>query len=188
MAEVAVELGGDNVPMSDLAAAFGPNDEETMASRKPSPFVTVCRMGAERVCVEANRRLEADVIDRLNDAAEELGDFFAHLSAGEKTMHDIERTGVSQICRGMATSEGVSRCRFTCDFDGCADRGKARAITAFGIGAVWRVVSVCFLQTVALVFRPGKAKCERALEKLRADMSGAELAVPDEFGVSSYRL
>lgn len=45
MAEVAVELGGVNVPMSDLAAAFGPNGEETMASRKPSSFVTVCRMG-----------------------------------------------------------------------------------------------------------------------------------------------
>ena len=63
-----------------------------------------------------------------------------------------------------------------------------RAITVFGIEVVWRVVSVCFLQTVALVFRPGKAKCEGALEKLRADMSGAELAVPDEFGVSGYRL
>lgn len=63
-----------------------------------------------------------------------------------------------------------------------------RAITVFGIGVVWRVVSVCFLQTVAPVFRPGKAKCEGALEKLRADMSGAELAVPDEFGVSGYRL
>lgn len=73
-----------------------------------SSFVTVCRMGAERVCVEANRRLEADVVDRLDDAAEELGEFFAQLSAGEKTMHDIERTGVFQICRGMATSEGVS--------------------------------------------------------------------------------
>lgn len=79
-----------------------------MASRKPSSFVTVSRMGAERVCVEANRRLETDVVDRLSDAAEELGEFFAHLSAGEKTMHDIERTGVFKICRRMATSEGVS--------------------------------------------------------------------------------
>ena len=35
-----------------------------------------------------------------------------------------------------------------------------RAITVFGIGAVWRVASVCFLQTAALVFRPGKAKRE----------------------------
>lgn len=108
MTAVAEESGGVNVPISDLAAAFGPNGEETMASRKPSSFVTVCRMGAERVCVETNRRLEAGVVDRLRDAAEELGEFFAHLSAGEKTMHDIERTSVYQSCRGMATSEGVS--------------------------------------------------------------------------------
>lgn len=107
MAAVAEESGGVNVPMSDLAAAFRPDGEGTMAARGPSSFITVCQMGTESVCVETNRRLEANVVDRLRDAAEELGEFFAHLSAGEKTMHDIERTGVFQICRGMATSEGV---------------------------------------------------------------------------------
>ena len=75
-----------------------------------------------------------------------------------------------------------------CDFDGCADRGKACGITVLGIGAVWRGVSVCFFQTAALVFRPGKAKREGALGRLRADMGRAELSAPDEFGVSGYRL
>lgn len=108
MAAVAEESGGVNVPMSDLAAAFGPDGEGTMDARRPSSFITVCQMGTESVCVEADRRLEADVVGRLRDAAEELGEFFAHLSAGEKTMHDIERTNVYQSCREMVTGEGVS--------------------------------------------------------------------------------
>lgn len=108
MAAVAEESGGANVPMSDLAAAFGPDGEGTMDARRPSSFITVCQMGTESVCVEADRRLEADVVGRLRDAAEELGEFFAHLSAGEKTMHDIERTNVYQSCREMVTGEGVS--------------------------------------------------------------------------------
>ena len=108
MAAVAEEFGGVNVPMSDLAVAFGPRGEEAMAATKPSSFVTVCQMGRERVCMETSRCLEADVVDRLRGAAEELGEFFAQLSAGQKTMRDIGRTKVFQSCRVMATNEGVS--------------------------------------------------------------------------------
>ena len=47
---------------------------------------------------------------------------------------------------------------------------------------------MCFFQMAALVLRPGKAKREGALGKLRVDIGRAELAVLDEFDVSSYRL
>ena len=84
----------------------------------------------------------------------------------------------------MLSSDFVG-CAESVVFHGLTGRGKKRVATTLGIEAIRRGVGR-FFQTAKLAPQLGETKREGSLDRLLADVGGADPLVLDEFGNGSF--
>lgn len=90
MSAYAEQLGGVNVPLAEICrlASFDTSHEFSPVSS----FITSFPIASDYVCVETDKLLDSNEIERGRKAAEELGQFWRQIKVGQCAMSELKET------------------------------------------------------------------------------------------------
>ena len=97
MSDYATQLGGINVPLPDICrlASFDSSHEFSPIDS----FITSFPIASDCICVETDRPLDDNAVERGREAAEELGRLWRQIKAGQCAMSELKEAALFKLIK-----------------------------------------------------------------------------------------